>query len=399
MKRIAVLFLAVCLLLSGCGAWMEGSYVSITPYMSSEDDAGQDVQWISNKDQLYEAVRYMVNRGITEDVFFVRDYGESTVDTDALVVRYSIMNKDPIGAYAVEDIQFELGVNGGRSTLAVKITYSRQKTEILRMKTVQGLEDARNAVAAALSDMDTELVFYMEGFQGTDFAQMVEDYARENPDEVIEVPRVSVSLYPASGENRVVELSFAYQTNRDFLRDMQKQVQQIFQSAKLYVSGDSSDYSKLSRLYVFLTGGVDAGRVMNQGGTSITPSYSLLRYGVGDSKAFATVYAAMCRQVGVECQVVSGTRNGEAWFWNIVKEGDRYAHVDVLRCVVAGYFRMRSDSEMDGYVWDYLNYPACASVYQQEEETEETTEALTEPDSTDVTVPPETDGTEPPGVE
>ena len=33
MKGIGALLLVVCLLLSGCGTWMEGSYVSITPYL------------------------------------------------------------------------------------------------------------------------------------------------------------------------------------------------------------------------------------------------------------------------------------------------------------------------------------------------------------------------------
>lgn len=393
MKRIAVLFIAICLLLSGCGSWMAGNYVSITPYLSSDDSAGQDIQWISDQEQLHEAIRYMVSHGVTEDVFFVRDYSEATLATDMYIVRYGIMGMDPIGAYAVQDIQFETGVNGGQSTLAVKIDYSRQKSEILRMKVMQGMDDIKSAVAAALSGMDTELVFYTEDYQDVDLAQIVEDFALENPDEVIEIPRVGVSLYPATGEQRVVEMSFAYQTNRDSLRDMQKQVKQIFQSAKLYINDDESDYQKLSRLYVFLTGGVDVERIMRQNsGTSITPAYSLLRYGIGDSKAFATVYAAMCRQVGVECLTVSGTRSGEAWFWNIVKDGDRYAHVDVLRCAQAGYFRERSDEQMDGYVWDYLAYPACEEEYRPPVET---TEAPTQPEATETTTLfPETEAEE-----
>lgn len=401
MKRIALVLVMVCLLLSGCGSWMEGNYVSITPYMSADDSDGQDIQWISNKEQLFDAVRYMVSNGETDELFFVRDYQESAMNTDKWVVRYNIMNNDPLGAYSVQDIQFESGVNGVRSTLAVKIEYSRQKSEILRMKTLSEIEDVKSALAVALGGMQTELVFYMEGYQDTDFAQMVENYARENPDEVVEIPRVGVSLYPDSGENRVVELSFSYQTDRDSLRIMQSHVQQIFESAKLYVSGVEEDEVVLSRLYVFLTGGIDVNRILGQNrDSSITPAYSLLRYGIGDSKAFATVYAAMCRQVGVECITVSGTRNGDAWFWNIVKDGDRYAHVDLIRCATAGYFHLRSDAQMDGYVWDYLAYPACGDVYQppKEEETTtpqtETTEAATEE-----TVPPETDVTEPPAEE
>lgn len=387
MKRIAVLLMAMCLLMSGCSSWMEGSYVSITPYMSSGEAAGQDVQWISDKDQLYEAVRYMVGQGLAEDILFVRDYMETDLRTDMILVRYGIMSTDPIGSYAVEDIQFETGVNGVRSTLSVKITYSRQRSEILRLQNIQGMENAQSAIAGALSRMDTELVFYVEDYRDEDFAQLVENFALDNPDEVIEIPRVGLSLYPETGANRVVELSFVYQNSRDSLRNMQNQVKQIFESAKLYVSGAESDYERLSRLYVFLTGGVDTDRIINQSeGGSITPSYSLLRYGVGDSRAFATVFAAMCRQAGLECLTVSGTRNGEAWFWNIVKDGDNYAHADILRCAVNGYFRILSDEQMSGYVWDYAAYPDCAGAYQPPTEpAEESTETEAPSDDADVT--------------
>jgi hypothetical protein len=303
-----------------------------------------------------------------------------------------------VGAYAVESIDYEVGTSSGKPAIAFTITYRRTRAEIFRIQKVLSVEEAGEVIGEALKNYQTGLVMEIQNYRETDFVQLVETFASENPNEVIEVPRVSVSLYPDSGAKRVVELSFAYQTSRDSLRVMQKQVKHIFESAKLYVSGSESDYQKLSRLYVFLTGGVDVDRMLSQNsGSSITPAYSLLRYGVGDSRAFADVYAAMCRQVGVECLTVSGTCNGEAWFWNIVKDGDQYAHVDLLRCAQAGYFRERSDEQMEGYVWDYLAYPACEWKNQTPTET---TEETTQPDVTEgtetATVPPETEGTEPP---
>ena len=88
MKRLlAILLAASCLMLSGCGSWMKGSYVSITPYMGQTGGNEQDSEWISNKEQLLDSVRYMVNRGITDDVFFIRDYSESDLATDTILVR------------------------------------------------------------------------------------------------------------------------------------------------------------------------------------------------------------------------------------------------------------------------------------------------------------------------
>lgn len=359
-------------MMSGCGTWMQGSYVSITPYMGQTGSNEQDSAWISNKEQLLDAVRHMINRGITDDVFFIRDYAESDLSTDMILARYAIMSSDPIGAYAVQDIVFEVGVNAGRSLLVVRVDYSRQKSEILQLKRLKDMESSRNEIADALNQMDPELVFYVENYDEVDFVQVVEDYAKANPDLVMELPQVSATVYPTSGDQRVVELDFTYQNSRDELRKMQSQVKQIFESAKLYISGDESTYQALSHLYVFLME-----RNNYRIGTSITPAYSLLRYGVGDSKAFSMVFAAMCSKTGLECMTVSGTRNGEPWFWNIVKDGDRYCHVDILRCAEQGTFRERADAEMYGYVWDYSAYPVCEMPVLPTEATE-----LEEPEQT-----------------
>lgn len=373
MKRLlAILLAASCLMMSGCGTWMQGSYVSITPYMGQTGSNEQDSAWISNKEQLLDAVRHMINRGITDDVFFIRDYAESDLSTDMILARYAIMSSDPIGAYAVQDIVFEVGVNAGRSLLVVRVDYSRQKSEILQLKRLKDMESSRNEIADALNQMDPELVFYVENYDEVDFVQVVEDYAKANPDLVMELPQVSATVYPTSGDQRVVELDFTYQNSRDELRKMQSQVKQIFESAKLYISGDESTYQALSHLYVFLME-----RNNYRIGTSITPAYSLLRYGVGDSKAFSMVFAAMCSKTGLECMTVSGTRNGEPWFWNIVKDGDRYCHVDILRCAEQGTFQERADAEMYGYVWDYSAYPVCEMPVLPTEATE-----LEEPEQT-----------------
>ena len=102
--------------------------------------------------------------------------------------------------------------------------------------------------------------------------------------------------------------------------------------------------------------------------TSITPSYSLLCHGVGDSRSFATIYAAMCRRANVECQVVSGTKNGDAWYWNLICENGIYYHVDLLESSAAGYLRKLSDAQMDGYVWDYSAYPPADGITVSPEE-------------------------------
>ena len=149
-----------------------------------------------------------------------------------------------------------------------------------------------------------------------------------------------------------MELIFSYQTSRDSLRRMQSQVKPVFDAATLYVSGDGEEKQKFSQLYAFLMERFDYKLE-----TSITPAYSLLRHGVGDSRAFATVYAAMCRSAGLECLVVTGARSGEPRSWNIVLDNGQYYHVDLLH--EQGSFWEYTDWQMSSYVWDYSDYPAC----------------------------------------
>ena len=131
----------------------------------------------------------------------------------------------------------------------------------------------------------------------------------------------------------------------------------VFEAAELYVSGDGAERQKYSQLYGFLMERFDYTVE-----TSITPAYSLLHHGVGDSRAFATVYAAMCRRAGMECLMVTGTRSGEPWVWNIIQVGGIYRHVDLLQCSVQGRFQEKTDAEMSGYVWDYSAYPECPVI-------------------------------------
>ena len=397
MKRITALLLAACLLLSGCSSWMDGSYVSITPHMEQQIDQSPNVDWISDIDGLHEAISNMVSYGRSSDLFYVRNYGQKSVSVDMRQVEYWIKNENPVGAYAVEGISYELGVNGGQSTLSVNIDYTHSRAEILRIQKVVGTDVIQKAIQSALNQLSTELVLYVEGYQETDFAQIVEDYAQQEPDVVMEIPQVAVTVYPDQGEERVVELKFNYQTNRDNLRTMQSQVKRVFESAQLYVNSDEMTREKYSHLYSFLMERFDY-----QLDTSITPAYSLLRYGVGDAKAFATVFAAMCRQIGLECLTVSGTRDGEPWFWNIIREDDAYCHVDLLRCEEEGGFQEYADVQMSGYVWDYSEYPVCdreviPEETQPPEQTEmtdqtETTESQTEDNTeSDVTLPESTE--------
>ena len=80
---------------------------------------------------------------------------------------------------------------------------------------------------------------------------------------------------------------------------------------------------------------------------------------MGDSRAFAQVYAAMCSRIGLEAKFISGTRAGENHHWNLVRIDGAWYHLDLL---ASNQFRPMTDGEMTDYDWDREAYPAATGI-------------------------------------
>lgn len=376
MKKILIGTLAACLsaLLCGCSLWLDGEYSSVTPHLEDNIAQQQDSVVVESYDSLCLTLTGLIENGNQDAVIYMPGFAQEELDSYMAQATEYVWSNNAIGAYAVNDITYEIGTNAGNTAIAVKIAYLHNRSEILRIRQANTMEDAVELITDALDNCDAGVVLKVAEYEQIDFTQLVQDYVEANPQTCMELPQVAAMIYPESGTERVVEINFTYQTSREALRSMQQTVAQVFASAKLYVSGDAENWEKYAQLYSFLME-----RYQYTLQTSITPSYSLLRHGVGDSKAFATVYAAMCRQAGLDCQVVSGTRAGEAWYWNMLLEDGVYYHVDLLRCSSAGGFRAKTEEEMSGYVWDYSAYTIEEETQPRlPEDTEQENEKITE---------------------
>lgn len=344
-KRVltGLMVLAV-LFLPGCGFWMNGERLYITPHRENLQQGSEEIVAVATYQQMRDALVQKIETGSQNLVVSVSSFDETTADFYVSTAITHVLQNTPFGAYAVNDITYEIGMNRGEQVIAMHVTYRHGIGEIMQIKTAETEADAVTHITNALKECNDSLVFYAKAYTDTDVALFVEDYANEHPDLVMEQPQVRVTVYPNSGQQRIVEVSFTYQNSRADLRKMQEQVENIFTSAELYVQ-QTKVRETYSRLYSFLMERNDYTLE-----TSITPAYSLLHHGVGDCRAFANVYAAMCRRANLDCKVISGTKNGAPWFWNVVRYQGKYYHIDLLN---GGNFQMLKDADMTGYVWDY----------------------------------------------
>lgn len=358
MKRTISLMLVMllCFALAGCDFWMDGSYYSIQPHEDVQNQPVLESATASSYVELQNVLIDMVESGQQSSVIYMPGFQNTQLTDYMKRVTAYICSSHALGSYAVDDISYEIGTNSGKPALAVSISYIHNRSEILRIRKAANMDIVSGMIETALENCEAGIVIRVAAYQELDFALFVQEFALQNPDACMETPQVTAAIYPQTGSDRVIDLSFSYQTNRDSLRNMKAYVEPIFEAAELNVQGEELHSTKFERMYAFLMERSDY-----QLETSLTPAYSLLRHGVGDSKAFATVYAAMCRRAGMDCQVVTGTKDGEPWVWNIICEDGIYYHIDLLSAANDGRLLRLSSETMQGYVWDYSSYPASGS--------------------------------------
>lgn len=352
MKRRAICAaLMLSVMLSGC-SWASGTYVSVTPHHEQMGDVQSDSLAATNYAELLAVLTELVESGTESAVINVAGYDKSKVEDGMERAAGHIANVLPIGAYAIDKLVYEIGTNAGQPAVSVNISYHHGRAELRRIRQAEDMDMAKGIVLEAIANCSDSVVIYVEQYSEMDLVQTAADYAAANPSVVMEIPQLAIGIYPESGAKRVLELKFTYQTSRESLRSMQTQVKRVFDSAALYINQNDAEGQKFSQLFTFLTE-----RFEYKYETSITPSYSLLCHGVGDSRIFAEVYGAMCRRAGLDCRVVSGTRDAEAWYWNLICVDGAYYHVDLLESRKAGELVKQTDGMMNGYVWDYSAYP------------------------------------------
>lgn len=359
MRRLLCMALCLCVVLSGCSLF-DGRYVRVTPHMDLNTQNRSQTYSASDFDSLCEVLHKLVTSCTVNAAIYVDTMPENSRQRLLDAAKRYILETDSIGAFALESVSLELGYNRGRPAVAAEMDYRKSDVEIRQIKETPDLAGAKNEISSALKACKPRLALNIIDYSETDFAQMVTDLARENIQNVMEQPYTTEEVF-GTGTTRLVELVFTYENSRDTLRSMQSQVQPIFNSATLYVSGDSTELQKFSHLYAFLMERFDY--ILE---TSITPAFSLLIHGVGDSRTFALVYDAMCRNAGLSCETVTGTRSGEPWIWNRIVCDGEVGYVDLLACVQGSGFRVLSVEEMSGYVWDYTDAAVSADEEQNQ---------------------------------
>lgn len=355
-RRIVCVWLALCLGLSGCSAMLDRQYVSVTPHSATPAaDGDPSVLRVERYQELVNALVYLISAGResgTVRLYMDSDAVEQSLEEACL----EVVQKDPLGAYAVDFITYSLTPSVSCYQADLQIAYRRTAEQIASIVSATGITAIRGALKTALGQFSQEVVLRISYFAED------EDYIRRlmtqafysEPAQALDLPDAAVYIYPDSGRQRIVEVQLSYHLSQTEL-DKRSAALEIkaeeLASPLLTQSGDE----RLLRA---------AALVLAQGGYAPEKGYTAyqaLLAGGADSSGLALAMALVCQQMDVPCQVVWGELAGETHFWNVVQTETGYQHLDLTASPV-GEESFRSDQEQEslGYSWDSNRTPVCA---------------------------------------
>ena len=352
--RLMLLCLAL-VLLSGCAAWKQNDYLSLTPHTTAASQAAlPDAVTAENYLGLKNAILGFVREGQTNGTIHVTNY-DGDVEADLSEAAYEVCKLDPLGAYAVDYMTHDCARIVSYYEIHISITFRRTAQEIAAIQSVSSLAQFHTLLTEAIDQSQSRLTVRMSSYLEPDIPALVERYCADNPGTVMETPTLTISTYPETGSVQIWEIDFGYTETPETLAEMAEAVGESVDAAAEYIRYRDTDRGKAQLLFTYLME-----RFTYTAAETATPVYDALCSGVATPQGLAGAWQLICDQAGVTCYTVEGLRDGAAYTWNILSADGYYRHADLYRCVLElGTLTLWDDQDMDNYYWNQEDYPAC----------------------------------------
>ena len=343
-KRIMALALALTLALTGCSSLLEREYFDISRYEPvSVGENNLSALRVETYQGLVNAILYLVSEGAEQGVLNLHNYNRDVADDLARACR-EVIQEDPLGAYAVDYIRHDFSRIVSYYEVNIYISYRRTPEQINSIVRVTGSSAIRQALSQTLSTFSPETVLRVSYFSEDEdyILNLAHQAYYDAPVTALGMPEITISVYPATGYQKIVEVTLDYPDSPAVLRRCSQEL-----SAHPLEFGTTPEelYTALSE-----TLSID----IPFGGN--TP-YAALIEGSANSEGAALAYKLLCDRAGVPCTVVCGQLDGRTHFWNIALLGNTYRHLDLS----FGLFAL-TDAELTeagAYQWNLAEYPSC----------------------------------------
>ena len=344
--RRALLALALCCALTGCSALLERPYAVVESHTEQPAAGdGSSIQ-VGTYSELVNAVLFFVSQGVEEGTIQLTDY-RGEVEEDLNRACLEVAKDDPLGVYAVDFIKNSYTRVLTTYEATISITYRRTKEQVQSLVNVTSTNAIRKEVAEALAQFRPELVLRVGYFTGDadGVAQLVRGAYYDAPAYAMGMPECTVTLYPETGTQRIVEIVLTYPEEPAILTARSGQLQQEVENLLAPLrSQPAGSVERLSQLFALLPGTV---RYDPDGGPT---AWDAILGDGANSEGMALAFQLLAQEMGVTSTLVEGTLDGQPHFWNRLSDNGVH-YVDLTRDRT-GTTWSAEDLLALGYQWD-----------------------------------------------
>jgi uncharacterized protein YceK len=357
-KRLTAIILAAAMtiVMSGCGSLFDKEYSSVTDYSNSSSSTQDGKSTVRNYYGLKQAILQLVDDHQDSGVVTFGEYGD--ISTDITNACWELRTQNALCAYCVGGISYDLNHIVSYEEATVYITYSKTPEEIKQVVKIPYSTGIRAHLETAISALQSKVVLLVENsaLNEDGVKNLVSEIYTDDPLCSVNQPQATVYMYSGTGLERLFEVSLSYGGTDSVLKGRMSALSAALTSAVKACTGMDTPRTALKTARYLV------GRCAYSPNSGDSTVYDALVTGRADSRGLALTFKALCNKLNIQCSVVYGLQDSRDHYWNIIKVGDDYYHVDVSACAASGYEAgfLRSDKEMWGaYKWDTANYTEC----------------------------------------
>ncbi len=386
MKKILLMLLLV-LLLAGCQGIFPNEYLYVNehdaPFAYRETDTTdtgssvykptEELTAVSRGSDIREAIKNLVLSGQETGEFLLVDY-VGDIERDMKTMYTDLLGDSPKYTYAMDSLEWSLSETEYGNTVNVSLKLRLAPQEVQAIPTLRFPEPAMTEIKEALLEHVSTYTVQVSGYQDTDLDALLEAFILEHPDQIVDAPGVSVSVYPPDrGSVRILEFHFIHNTDRETMLQHRDDVDSFLNLISNQLNRKQSAKEIVNTIYESLTPAV----------YSYNPNasvYSMAYQKSGNSRVVASITAFLCNRLGAQCEIVIGKRGGETWYWNRIMSDGKWLSFDLHSAALEKKPPALLPSEaMAGYSWDRERYPEVNEPDPIEPQTPYEPEASSEP--------------------
>lgn len=365
-KRMTAFLLALMLILSGCTSMLERDYVSSTRHVEYHVEDDLSVLQAESYQGLVSALLYFVSEYAKTGVVHLSNY-TGDVGADLEKACAEVMKEDPLGAYALRNIEHSHTRIVSYYEVNLKFDYTRTREELERMRTVGSVQTLTQMAAKSMAEYEETCAIGINYFS-TDEADLLTKVRQRRLDNplILAEPEVRVKLFPESGSSRVVEFTFVWPED---VESLEARSSAALAAAQRFLEELTPPEEGLDALYLARVLRERVALDEEAGGGS---AYDALVDGTANKRGMTLALKLLCQVAKIEATVVEGWFGGTAAHWLILTGEGEYSHLDP-NLEVPGYYADDTFRGI-GYEWSTERYPACTFEKLPEPAVDEVTE-------------------------